>query len=906
MALSPGTQIGPYRIVDQIGAGGMGEVYRATDTKLGRSVAIKTLPSALAQEPDRLARFEREAKLLATLNHAHIGAIYGLDEHDGAQFIAMELVEGQTLEEKLKAGALPVEDALQIALQIAEALEAAHEKGVVHRDLKPANIMLTRDGVVKVLDFGLAKAFLGDPNEASPAHSPALSIAMTQQGLILGTAGYMSPEQASGQATDQRADIWAFGVVLYEMLTGLPLFSGESMPHILAAVLQTEPDWSRLPKRLHPRLKLLLERCLKKKVRDRYHSIADARVDIEAILLSPSGAVEPPNVGAPQPLWRYALPASAGALLATAIVGVGAWTIWPPAEAPPVVRFVIGQTEDQPLELGINSPVLALSPDGRYVAYRVRTGRQPAIAIRALDSLVPTVLHECSCYTLFFSPDSAWVAFNDQADGTIKRVAVTGGPALTIGSVGSGRLAGATWGEDDTIVFGTGEPSGLWRLPASGGAVEPLTELDEAERESNHEWPEFLPGGEAVVFAVRRAGDTADAAQIVMRDLETGEQQVLVAGGSYPRYVSSGHLVYAFDGTLRAVPFDRTRRTVTGNPVPVLDGVITRETSGAAEFAVSQAGTLVYINGSDSPVSGPRILTWVDRMGREEPLAADPRTYVKPQLSPDGGTVVLDVRDQQFDLWTWDIARETLSRLTFDPSEDEFPVWSPDGLRIIFSSSRETGSQTDTDLFWRPADGTGFEERLLDGGGQTFPTSFLPDGSGVLIYGTAGGLSGTNDDISVVSLSGDAQVTPLLNTPFAESFPALSPDGKWLAYVSDESGVEEVYVRAFPDMTGRRQISNGGGTQPLWAHSGAELFYRNGDALVAVPIQTEPRFTVGNEQALFDDIYVLPPQGGPNYDVSRDDERFLMIKEFGNPSATQQIIVVQNWLEELNRLLPTD
>ncbi|HSG65588.1 MAG TPA: protein kinase, partial [Gammaproteobacteria bacterium] len=448
MAAVPGTRLGAYEITGVIGAGGMGEVYRARDTKLGREVAIKTLPSALAQDPDRLARFEREAKLLAALNHAHIGAIYGLDEHEGIRFIAMELIEGQTLEEKLKDGALPVEDALRIALQIAEALEAAHEKGVVHRDLKPANVMLTRDSVVKVLDFGLAKAFAGNPNEASPAHSPALSLAMTKQGLILGTAGYMSPEQASGQATDQRADIWAFGVVLYEMLAGQPLFSGESVPHILADVLRTEPDWSRLPKRLHPRLKLMLERCLAKKPRNRLHAIADARVEIEVILRDPHEAISAAAtaVESRSPVWRRLLPMAAAVIAAVVITGLGVRAAMQPAPQP-VNRFDYDLPEGQVLR-NTGRRVIALSPSGRYFAYNAVGG----IYLRTMGELEPRLVSgtEPALTNPSFSPDGQSLVYSSVQ--ALQRIAISGGAPVVIAAV-TVNPTGVSWEADGTILF---------------------------------------------------------------------------------------------------------------------------------------------------------------------------------------------------------------------------------------------------------------------------------------------------------------------------------------------------------------------------------------------------------------------------------------------------------------------
>ncbi len=706
MALAPGTRLGPYEVTAQIGVGGMGEVYQATDTKLKRQVAIEVLPESVAADVDRLARFQREAEVLASLNHPHIAQIHGLEDADGVKALVMELVEGPTLVDRIAQGAIPVDEALPIAKQIAEALEKAHEHGIIHRDLKPANVKVREDGTVKVLDFGLAKA-LEPAGAASPdvSHSPTLtSPALSQAGFIIGTAAYMSPEQAKGKPVDKRSDVWAFGVVLYEMLTGRRAFDREDVTETLADVMRVEPAWDKLPQGLSPSLVMFLKRCLHKDPRQRVHDIADVRLALEGAFET-QGPQAVDSLAVAQPVWRRALPSAATFVVVGLLVGVAAWSLWPTAEVPRVTRTTIAQPDAQPLSPGSRSAVLALSPDGTRAVYRVLVEGQPALVVRPLDALEATVLYKGNAFDPFFSPDGAWVGFNSRADDTIKRVAVTGGPALTISDVGSVRMCGATWGEDDTIIFGTIASSGLWQVPAGGGTPEPLTTLDEAQDESNHEWPELLPDGEAVLFTIRRAGEPPDAARIAVRHLGTGEQRVLVSGGSYPMYVPTGHLVYGFAGTLRAVPFDRDQVAVTGNPVGVLEGVLTKALSGAADVAVAQDGSLVYV----TAVAGgavPRTLVWVDRQGREEAIPAPVRTYLYPRLSPDGTKVALDIRDQEYDIWIWDLTRTTLTRLTF---------------------------------------------------------------------------------------------------------------GRWLAYQSDESGQEEIYVRPFPDVdAGRWPVSTGGGRQPLW------------------------------------------------------------------------------------------
>jgi Tol biopolymer transport system component/predicted Ser/Thr protein kinase len=910
--LASGTRFGPYEIVEAIGAGGMGEVYRARDTKLGREVALKTLPSALAEDPDRLARFEREAKLLAALNHAHIGAIYGLDEHEGTQFIAMELVEGQTLEERLEEGAFPVEDALGIALQIAEALEAAHEKGVVHRDLKPANIMLTGDGVVKVLDFGLAKAFAGDPNQSSPAHSPALSVAMTQQGLILGTAGYMSPEQASGQATDQRADIWAFGVVLYEMLTGLPLFSGESVPHILAAVLQTEPDWNRLPKNLHPRLKLLLERCLKKKVRERYHSIADARVDIEEILRDRQGATAAAAVALPrQSYWRRVLPVAAAALITGLIVGVGVWGGMRPGALPsastqfaerPVRRYGIdlGPTET----LG-NTGLLAhvaLSRDGRRLAYAAKIEGKTQLYLRGLDQLEARPIPGTEgAYNPFFSPDGEWIGFySDETDAKLKKVAVRGGaPQILADATYSG---GGSWmTSEDSIVYSTQDPTGgrgLFKVRATGGTPELLLQSTEQE---GYQTPDVLPGDRAVLVAVRPgaggAGNARDGS-IAVLSLATGEAKTLIQGGYRPRYAPTGHILFVRAGDLWAVPFDAATLQKTGPEVPVIQGVQQGGFLGGAAYAFSADGTLMYVPGGDTDAGAGRSLVWVDRSGQVEPLKAEHRYYLFPRISPDGERLAVSAitAASSLNIWIHDLTRGTSSRLSFGTGIDRDPVWTPDGTRVAFLSEG-------VGIFWRAADGTGQAERLLDSG-KAQPEAFTPDGARLVFAEQS-----PTWDLKVMSLEGEHTPRPLLQTPSDEYFAAISPDGHWLAYTSNESGRDQVYVRPFPEVdSGKWQISEDGGAEPHWGPAGRELFYRNVNEMLAVTVETEPQFSPGRPTVLFRGNYSeATGTNRPSYDVSPDGQRFLMILDEGpseQASSTTQLVVVENWFAELERLAP--
>jgi serine/threonine-protein kinase len=895
MTLAVGTRLGAYEITGQIGAGGMGEVYRARDTKLGRDVAIKTLPSALASDKDRLARFDREAKLLAALNHAHIAAIYGLDAHEGTQFLAMELVEGQTLEARLKDGALPVDEALHIALQIAEALEAAHEKGVVHRDLKPGNVMVTPNGQVKVLDFGLAKAFAGDPSQAISAHSPALSVAMTQAGLILGTAGYMSPEQASGQATDQRADVWAFGVVLYEMLTGLPVFSGETVPHILAAVLQTQPDWGRLPKRLDARLKRLLERCLTKKVRDRYHSMADVRVELQEILRDPQGGLA--SAGPAQPLWRRALPAAAtlvlGAVVASAYLLSQRETEAPVAAAPtlPVSRFTITPPPEAPLA-ALGGAQLAISPGGERIAYFAQKPENGNIElyVRELDALearpIPgTEGQSIGNMNLFFSADGKSIGYFAPDRGGVISVAIDGRPSVKIVDTGAaGTFLGANWIADNTLIYSSGNI--LHRVSAGGGGTpEPLM----PEREGGLvAAPVLLPGGRALLFHALESGNDI----VGVLDLETGEEKTLIEGAANPAFVDTGHIVFARGTTLMAVPFAAAELSVTGEPVALVQGV-RRTSGGASHFALSANGTLVYEPSSDDDGGELSAVVWVDRGGEVaeravSDLVNNPRD---PRLSPDGERLVLvtgPIADG--DLWSYDLRGRPpipLAQLT----DNRFPAWSPDSRQVAFARV-----QGGAEIFTLPADGSVLVPQSLRGPGVVVGVPHVWSQAGELL------LTRNPGDIFAIPAAATGEVRPVVASDYAEFDPALSPNGRWLAYTSNRTGTGEIWVQAYPDGVPVR-VSRNGGFEPQWAHNGRELFYWQGNAMMAVAVQTEGEFSFAAPVQLFAGRYFqFAGPAARTYDVAGDG-RFLMILP-GDENTTDEpasIVVVQNFSEELKQ-----
>ena len=908
MAIREGSRVGPYEVTVLLGQGGMGKVWRARHTALRRDDALKVLPDAFAANPDRLARFQREAQILASLNHPNIAHIYGLEQADGVQALVMELIEGPTLADRIAQGPVPVDETLAIARQVAEALAVAHEQGIIHRDLKPANVKVRPDGTVKVLDFGLAKAL--DPASIGPdlSDSPTvLSPAMTGVGTLLGTAAYMSPEQARGKAVDRRADIWAFGCVLYEMLSGKRAFPGVDLPDTLANVLKMEPDWSALPAAVPQRARLVLRACLQKDPKQRPGDAHTIRLALEGVF--DAGPETTSASGAIGPAWRRAAPLAVASLVTAAVVGVVAWRLQPAAPSPPVNRFEYIVPEGQLFRLAA-WPLLAVSDDGRQFVYNANDG----LRLRKLGELEARVIPgtEMALTTPFFSPDGQSVGYFQ--GNALKHIPISGGTPVVICSAEN--PFGASWAADGTILFG--QSKGIMRVAATGGTPQLVVATKQGEQAGS---PQLLPGGDSVLFSVTTSASQTrwDEAQIVVQSLRTGERTIVLQGGADARYVSTGHLVYAVGDALFGVAFDVDRLAVQSGPVSVVQG-ISRPPNQAgvtatANYGISTGGTLVYLTGIRLAEGGGALTTlfWVNRDGREEPIPALPRAYVYPRISPDGTKVALDVRDQQLDVWIWDLVRQTLTRLTFDPGEDEFPVWSPDGKRIAFSSTRAGGSSFKTGLFWVAADGTGAIDRLAQGANQTFPGAFTPDGTGVIVHGS--GPEG-NDDIGLAPVNGKAaagtsagEVRALLHTMFVEGNPALSPDGTWLAFESDESGRTEIYVRPFPDIdAGRWQVSTGGGIQPVWARSGRELFYRNGAALMAVPVQTGTAFVAGTPRALFQGQYVAGP-GGRSYDVAPDGRRFLFLKPApagaSGPTQRPRFTIVENWTEELRRLAST-
>jgi serine/threonine-protein kinase len=925
MSLNPGARLGPYEIVAPLGAGGMGEVYRARDTRLKRDVAVKILPDTFARDPERLARFQREAELLASVNHTNIAAIYGLEQIGDATAIVMELVEGETLADVIARGAgpgLPLDEVLATARQIADALEAAHEKGVIHRDLKPANIKITPAGKVKVLDFGLAKMIEPESASSSLTMSPTLSVQATSAGVILGTAAYMSPEQARGKPVDRRTDIWAFGCILFELLTGKQAVeAGETVSDAIAAVLKSDPDWNALPPDTPPHIRALILRCLQKDPHKRLRDIGDARIDIEeGPSASAAAAVTGIGTTPPERRRRSVLMVFSGLAGGVGLTAAAAWAFgqFGPAPALQPMRFAIVPAAAHPLATTFTGRQIAISPDGKNLVYVSGTaGGFSQLIVRAIDRLEAEPLRGTSNARFpFISPDGKWIGFFEGTE--LKKVSLNGGAPITLCQI-AGTPRGASWGSDDTIVFATSDAgTGLLAVPAGGGESRVLTRPDVAHGEQDHLFPSVLAGGRTVLFTITVPGPIENS-QIVALDLETGKRKTLIRGGSQAEAVQSGHLVYGTAGTLRAVRFDPERLEVLSDPVPVVEQIGMLST-GAADFAVSDTGTLVFIPGTFASIAGSgaaRSLVWVDRHGREEPIKAPVRSYFALRLSPDGTRIALDARDQDNDIWVWDIARETLTRLTVDPGPDVFPIWTPDGRRIVFGTTRDGAAQS---LFWQPADGAAIAERLTTATVPHYPNSFSPDGTRLLLQyggqissGTAAADSPASD-ISVMAMDGDRKVAPLLQTKFIKRNAEVSPDGRWVAYESNESGRFQIYVQPFPNVnSGRWQISTAGGTKALWARSGGELFYVDGSgAVMTVPIQTTTAFSNGTPARLLEAKYFHGVQQSRSYDVSRDGQRFLLIKDVPATAADGRtttetpasMVVVVNWFEELKQRLP--
>jgi serine/threonine-protein kinase len=883
MPLPAGRRLGVFEVIGLLGAGGMGEVYRARDTRLGREIAIKVLPDAFAGDEDRLRRFEREAQLLASLNHSGIAAIHGFEESDGIRYLVLELVAGETLAQRLARGRLPIEDALSVGRQVAAAMEDAHARGVVHRDLKPANIKITPEGKVKVLDFGLAKAFLGDAPDSDPTDSPTLTRAGSGEGVILGTAAYMSPEQARGKPLDKRTDVWSFGCVLYEALAGRRPFAGETSSDTLAAVLRAEPDWSALPAAAPALVRSLLRRCLQKDPDRRLHDIADARIEIEEALAEPAAESAPVSAGKPR--FRQAAPLSglAGLVLGALLVRV---LLSQPASSTPAhgwypkrlsVALPPGFEVD---DLANDNNALAISGDGRRLVFGVADTGGVKLYVRDLDQLEPGFFGGTGDNfpsDPFLSPDGQWLGFYSKAK-LWKAPIQGGGPTLLCDAPW---VQGASWGEDGTLLFAPSNVGGLARLPAAGGKAKTVAEPDAAKGEVSYRWPQILPGGKDAVFTVMGASGEKT---IALLSLETGRWRPLFKDGTRPRY-AAGHLFFVRGSSLLVVPFVPPWRDPVAPPVPVLENVWASSSTGFAYLDVSANGSLVYVAKREE---GQARLVWADRQGGTQPLSRTEQPYRTFALSPDGLRLAATTAGRDQGVWVCDLKRDAWNRLTDEPCDSV--RWSRDGKRLAFAAGR-TGAKN---AYWMPADGSGPAEQLTQGAGWQLPAFFSPDGA-ALAYEelTTGGF-----DLILLPLQGDRRPKPFLATQFNERFVSLSPDGRWFAYQSDESGDSAVYVRRYDGTGGKWRVAPAIGVAPIWARSGRELFYRDGQKMMVVPVKTEPDFSAGSPQLLFEF-----PSPFLNFDVAPDGRRFAMLMPTRQTILPPQIVVIPDWLEEVKAKL---
>jgi serine/threonine protein kinase len=857
----------------------MGRVYRATDTTLGRQVAIKILPDAFAADPDRLARFEREAKTLASLNHPHIAAIYGFEKSEGTCALVMELVEGDDLSQRIARGAMRLDEALPIAMQICEALAAAHEQGIIHRDLKPANIKVRPDGTVKVLDFGLAKPTAPAGSSSSASLSPTLtSPAMSQAGLILGTAAYMSPEQAKGRPVDRRSDVWAFGCVLFEMLTGRRAFPGEDVTDTIAAVVLREPDWTALPPETSAGMRRLLHRCLRKDTKQRLHDIADVRLELDESRTDAAPAPETPI--ARRSRGRLALVGAVVlALFGVAIVQtVRLWSTG--VTSPSLVRFSL------PPPAGIefssdNEALTAVSPNGTSVVLAYRRGSLNQLFMRRFDEDEASPIPGTEGGEVpFFSFDGKWIGFRER--NRLKKMAAAGGAAVAVGDFDFNFGTGA-WAPDDTIVFTPNYAAGLWRVSASGGTPRKLTDPNTADGELGHFFPQILPDGKTVLFTSFRT--PAERSRIELYSLETGARKVVVDGGFHARYAASGHLLFARSTTVFAVPFDVKRQQTIGQPAPVVAGVAVTLPAGLAQFNVSPTGTLIYV--SQAALSAPRQLAWLDKSGQAVPVGTERQRFADPRLSPDGRRIALTVRDENdSDVWVYDLARESLGRVTSSPTTQMNPVWTPDGRRLYFVFEEPVFH-----IYSRAVDGGQEPQLVLGGPADMRPQSVSPDGQ-FLVYRRDDPV--TRSGIWLLPLTGDKKPRVFVDTPSDEEGGLVSPDGRRLTYLSDETGRREVYLQPFPDGGERVQVSANGGRDPRWSRDGKTLYFREGDKMMAASVVGA---AVGRPSMLFEKRI-------EDYDVAADG-RFLAV--LPDPTAPPAPVnVVLNWLEELRRLAPTN
>jgi serine/threonine-protein kinase len=870
-----GQAISHYKILAKLGSGGMGVVYKAEDAKLKRIVALKFL-SAIALGGEEKSRFLREAQAAAALNHPNICTIHAIDEADGQMFIAMEYIEGQSLREKIEAGPLKIDEAIKFAMQVADGLQAAHEKGITHRDIKSANIMITEKGQVKIMDFGLAKL-------------TEQKTRLTKTGMTVGTLAYMSPEQMQGIDADHRSDIWSFGVVLYEMISGRLPFRGEYDQAMMYSIVNEEPEpLTALRTGVPMDLERVVAKMLAKNPAERYQHVDELPVDLKTIDLSATGASRVSTAKVTKQtekqtaFWLRAIPWSIAILLATALIAI--LVLQRPSPAP-VKRSSINLPESAPIApigsapRGMGQPALALSPDGANLVYVADLDGKTQLYRRPVDQfeVVPIPGTE-GAYNPFFSPGGQWIGFF--AGNEMKKVSILGGEPILLCDVIN--PIGASWGPDDRIVFAQHDGGTLSWISASGGTPQVLT-----DKEPNYRWPEILAGGKAVLVSGRAHGGIS----IIL--LEGGEEKRLLDRGTSPRYISTGHLVYAYDGKLEAVPFDLDNLKVTGSPVPVLDHARMEANYGATQYAISNDGTLIYLSGV---FQGKSTLSWLDRKGHAEELQFPAKTYSTFRLSPDGKCLAITVQNMKWEVWIFDLLRGSRSKLTVE-GNNMYPVWTPDGRWVTFSS----GWAGVYNIFMQSADGSGKIKQLTQIEADQFPFSWSPDGKLLAFTKTIPSIE-SSENIYLLSMNGESKQYPFATTRFNEWGPAFSPDGRLIAYMSDEQGQYDVYVQPYPQAGEKWRISTEGGEEPVWSPSSHELFYRNGGKWMAVSYSTNPKFSAELPRVLFEGDYINVV--GQSYDVSPDGQRFLLLKSSEEPSRQTQLNVVTNWFEEVKRKAP--
>jgi len=875
-----GQKIGAFKITEIIGRGGMGVVYKGHDSRLDRVVAVKAMPAHLLKDKAAQARFRREARLLASLSHPNIGAIHDIIEQaDRVDYLILEYVPGQTLAERLAPGPMKVPEALSVALKVAEAVAAAHDNGAIHRDLKPSNIKITPEGKVKVLDFGLAKA--------APLVGADPQSRVTKPGRVVGTPAYMSPEQARGKPADRRTDIWSFGCVLYEMLTGRLPFEGETATDTLARIIEREPDWDLLPPTTPKNIRVLLRRCLAKDLNRRLQHMGDAVIELDETLSAPpdESVIAEPLVGRSHRIsWRIGIACS----LAGLTIGLIAAVLFFRGSATPttvgtsageVRRFTITLPENQILgfyqsvTFGLRRVAFALSGDGSRLVYVARVGDTTQLFERLMNQYeIRPIPGTDGASSPFFSPDGQSVGYFQ--DEKLKIVSLRGGEPVML--CGAGVHSGGSWSDDGVIYFlGKG---GLSRVPAAGGDVEHLS----IEFDDIRSYPQVLPGGKAVLVSSLKDG-------AVHVSLETMEKKVLIKDVRYARYVPTGHLVYVRAGAIEAVPFNLATLQETGPPVPVLEKVLSDSVYGSAQFAFSNGGLLVYVPGGDTGKSRP---VWVDRQGKAQPLAMPAQIYGTPDLSPDGKRLAILVQELRSNVYIYDIAKGMITKLTQE-GDNFAPVWTPDGKKVVFCCHGEL--ENEWSLLLTPADGSGEAESLFSSQHELIPTSWSSDGKRLALR--------SNLDIYVLSLDGSRELEPVLTTDFTEFCAAFSPDGKYIAYTSNRDGNFHIYVCPYPKVDWVKRISREFGEEPIWSSSGDELFYRNRNKWMVVPISTEPEFTAGTPRVVFEGPYINV--GGLSYDVAPDGQRFLVLLPQYDDSQVRELHVVSNWFEELRQLAPS-